>query len=182
MFDRAARVGGDLRLLSLGQLGLRVVILVAPLVCTGVTFAAASDWIVWVLLVVLAASIECALHAESNLGFAVILVLALHWLATVDDRSTPYTLAAALAIAVFHTAMAAAGVAAPSARWTSAMWGRWGRRLGCVVLITVAAWLVELSLRTTDLAGSAIVLGAALIALTVAALALRARSLSSEPR
>lgn len=179
MFGRFDEARHDLRSLSLDQLCLRLIVLIAPLVCTSATFAASSNWIPWLLLFVFIGAIECATHTDSNLGFGLIIVQALHWIATVDDRRTPWLLVAALAIAAFHTAMAASGVSAPAARWSRPMRSRWARRLALVAMITVAAWAVELSLTTTDLAGSALVLAASLVMLTLAALALRARSLSS---
>jgi hypothetical protein len=177
MIDRMTVVRHDLRSLSRDQFFMRLVVLVMPLLATCATFAAASHWIAWLLILVLAGAVECAIHAESNLGFGIVVVIALHWIATVDDQTTPWALVVALSIAVFHTAMAASGVAAPAARWSKAMRVRWLRRLGIVIVLTVVAWCFEVFVAGTDQRGSAVVLAAALGALTVVALALRARAL-----
>jgi hypothetical protein len=177
MVDRLNVVRNDLRTLSRDQLALRLVVLVMPLLATCATFAASSNWIVWFVLLMLVGAVECATHAESNLGVAVIVVLALHWIATVDDQTSPWTLVVALSIAAFHTAMAASGVSAPAARWPKRMRVRWLRRLGIVVILTVVAWCLEMLVAGTDQDGGAVVLAAALGALTVAALGLRARAL-----
>ena len=161
---------------------MRVLIVTMPVVATFVTFVASADWFVWVLPVVLFGAIQCARDGESNVGLGVIVILTLHWLAAVEDRASPWTLVVALAIATFHTAMAASGVAAPDARWSTPMRVRWVRRLAVVMVTTIMAWALEMLLADADLVGSAVVLATALAVLTLAAVTLRARALRSSWR
>lgn len=160
----------------------RLVIVAMPVVATFATFVASSDWFVWMLPVVLAAALVCAFRRESNAGLAVIVILALHWVAAVEDPTDPWLLVVAMSIAVFHTAMAAEGVAPPGAPWSPAMRARWLGRLAIVLVLTVVARAVEVVVEGADLEGSALVLAAALTVLTIAALTLRARALRSSWR
>ena len=162
-----------------GQLALRLLVLIAPLVALGAGFAAAGGWTVWLLVVVLVGSIDCAVRPESHLGLGLVVVLALYWLAAVDDVRTPWTLVAAVAIAVLHAAMAAAAVAGPGGHWSPAMLARWRRRFAAVVVLTAMAWTLEVVLAGARIEGTMIVMLAAMTALTTSALVLRARSLRS---
>jgi hypothetical protein len=177
--DRLDDAGRGLRSLTRGQLSLRLLVLAAPLVALSAGFAAADGWSLWLTLLVIVAAIECATRPESHLGLAVVVVLALYWLGAVDDVRTAWTLAAGVAIAVFHAAMAAAAVAGPAGRWSRAMRARWLGRFATVVGLTATSWCLEVVLAGAQIRGTVIVLLAAMAALTATALALRARSLQS---
>lgn len=159
--------------MSIDQVVLRVCVLVAPLVAVAAAFAAAGH-VVWAVgVLVLFAAAVCAMQPDSNIGFFVIVLLAWHWAATVDDRRTVWLLVAAVALCIFHTAMAATTIAPSSARWSPSMRARWWRRLATVIAVTIAAWCVELIVAGTHAAGNAVLLLVALVLIVVAAMVLR---------
>jgi hypothetical protein len=116
--DRFGGTGLGLSALTRGQLALRLLVLIAPLGALGAGFGAAGEWSVWLVVVVLAGSVDCALRPESHVGLGLIVMLGVYWLAAVEDVRTPWTLVAAVAIALFHAAMAAASVAGPAGHWS----------------------------------------------------------------
>ena len=138
----------------------------------------ASSWSPWLLLLVLVGAVDCATQIESNLGLLMILLLAWHWGVTVDDLRTPWTLVEALALALFHTAMAAAASVPSAGQWSAAMRIRWLRRFGVVATLTLASWLAQVALTGSRLTGSGLLLFVALVAMTASALLLRAGALS----
>jgi hypothetical protein len=156
----------------------RVLVVVGPAVTMCSAFAGDAAWSPWLLVLVVLGATECALHADSHVGLGVIVVLVWHWAATVDDVRTPWVVPAALGIAVFHTAMAAAATTPPSASWPPQMWIRWVRRFGSVSIAIVVAWLASLVVASADIAGNALLTFVALAIVTATALVLRARSLS----
>jgi hypothetical protein len=165
--------------LARGQLGLRLAVLVAPLSALAAGFASAGGWSLWLSVIVVLCAAYCAARPESHVGLGVVVVLALYWLAAVDDLRTPWTLVAALSVAVLHAAMAAAAVAGPAGRWSSPMRVRWLRRFAALGVLTAVAWALEVALAGAQLRGTMVVLLAAMVALTALALLLRARSLQS---
>lgn len=174
-FDRLQRELGSL---TADQIVLRSIVMVTPLLTMCAAFASSSHWSVWLLLLAAVAALDCATHPETNLGLLVILLLVWHWGATVDDLRTPWTLVAALSIALFHTAMAAAASVPPAGQWSAAMRIVWQRRFGVVAAVTLAVWCLQLALAGSRPAGNAVLLFAALTALAATALLLRAGAVS----
>jgi hypothetical protein len=149
---------------------LRVLILVSPLVSVGCTRLAAGHTVPAIDLVVVALASACVVVPDSHLGLVVVLLIGIEWLATVDDPATPWSVAAAMSIAVFHAAMAAASVAPPAARWTSAMCRRWMRRSFVVMAASAGTWAIMTVINTFDLASSSVLVTASLLTLAIAGL------------
>ena len=168
----------EIALWTVDQIVLRLAVVATPLVAISAAFAGASSWSPWLLLLVLVGAVDCATQIESNLGLLMILLLAWHWGVTVDDLRTPWTLVAALALALFHTAMAAAASVPSAGQWSAAMRIRWLRRFGVVATLTLASWLAQVALAGSRLTGSGLLLFVALVAMTATALLLRAGALS----
>jgi hypothetical protein len=162
---------------TIDQVVLRVAVFVTPMIAMWAAFTSASTWSPWLLLLVVAGAF-CAAQTETNLGLLVIVVVAWYWVATVDDMRTPWTLVVSLALALFHTAMAAAASVPPAGRWSAAMRIRWLRRFGVVAVITAVAWSVQIALAGARLTGNGLLLFGALVSLTAVALLLRAGALS----
>lgn len=157
----------------------RLAIIAAPLAGLAAAFAAASHASLWLTVLVFGLSAVCAVLPDSNIGLLVVVVLAWHWTGTVHDIHTPWVLVAAGAVATFHTAMAAATVAPPSAVWGREMTARWARRLGSLFLVIGVSWVTSLALGHIRLRGNGPLLGASLLAIAAIALLLRAASLGS---
>jgi hypothetical protein len=167
-----------LRTLSTAQRMMRCAILLAPIIVLATIEATTgSVYPPFAVVVVLLAG-ACAVAPDGHLGLLTLLLLAWYWVATVDHPTAVATLVTALAVLVFHTALAAATVAPPAARWSRSMLHRWGRRCGVVAAATAAAWGTSRLLSDTSIDGSAALLSIALLTLAGGAVWLRRRSLA----
>jgi hypothetical protein len=147
---------------------LRVLVLVGAVGAFAATSAAAGGAPPLVAVVVVVLAGVCALDPESHVGLLIVGIVGVHWLVSVDDSSTPWSLAAGGALATMHLAMAAASVAPPAARWTGAMTRRWGRRAAATGAITAAVFGAVLVVGEGRVGGTAIVLVAALVSVMAA--------------
>ena len=120
----------------------------------------------------------CAAVPDSHTGLLVVALAGIDWWATVDDRVTPWSLAAAGALAVFHVSMAAASLAPVGAQWTPAMSMRWLRRtavLGAAICIT---WAGLAAIGDHRVPGNGLLLAAALLVVAGATLWARTASIT----
>ncbi|MEQ1873817.1 MAG: hypothetical protein ABL953_08830 [Ilumatobacteraceae bacterium] len=147
---------------------LRVLVVVSPvtaLMCT--RFAADhSPRVVNISVIVLA--VLCAAFPDGHMGLLVVLLVATQWFATVDSPTTPWSIAVAVLLTVFHSSLAAATVAPPAARWTRAMCRRWLLRPLAVMLASAATWAVIAATHRYEIASSDVLIAAALVGLAVA--------------
>ena len=148
---------------------MRLCILGAPLIAVGATSAAGYTTSA-VNVAVVAAAFVCALAPDSHTGLLVVGLIAIQWTVAVHDTTTPWVLAVAVSISVFHAALAAAIAVPPAARWTRAMVVRWTRRLVALVLASGCTWVVVRLVDTVEVAGSALLVTASLVVLAVAGL------------
>jgi len=149
---------------------LRGLVLTSPLVGVACTWLAADRTIIALDVAVVALAIVCAVLPDSHTGSLVVVIVGIEWWATVDDPVSPWLLAAALALTVFHVSMAAATVAPTAARWTPAMSRRWLRRTAVVGAATCVMWAAVAVIGDHRFPGNSLLLAAALVALAVAAL------------
>ena len=169
-----ARVGLLQRARGAGLL-VRMLIIAGPvaaIVCTHLAAAGAPFVLDLVFLdsLIVVLALVCVAYPDGHLGMVVLALLTAEWLSGVDDPATPWALALATSFLVFHTSLAAAAVAPPSARWTPAMCRRWLRRAAVLMAASVATTGVVIGAASLDLAGSGIVLAAALALLTIGGL------------
>ena len=150
-------------------LALRLVALVSPFAAVACTWSAAGRTVPLVAVLVLPLAAVCAFVPDSHTGLAVVLVVCLHWFAAVDDPATPWALAVAAALAAFHTALAAATVAPPSAVWTRAMRRRWLRRFGGALAASAGTWVAVRAIHDRHPVSAAVLMVAALVVLALAA-------------
>ncbi len=160
LLTRARRVG----------LFLRALVLFSPIVAVAFTRLASgrSTLAIDVFVVVLTAS--CVVVPDSHVGLLVVALIGVEWLALVDDTTTPWSLAVAVMLLLFHTSLAAASIAAPGAVWSPALRHRWSRRAGALALVCVATWLAVAAVNVYDLAASSALVAASLVVLAVAGL------------
>lgn len=151
-------------------LAARVTLVVVPPLGVLVTWIAAGEGRAWVVLVAGAVGALAARRPDGHAGLLAVGVLAVDWVATVDDHATPWVLVLAALVAVLHTAGAAAGVAPPRAVWTAAMRRRWLTRLGVAVGAAAVTWVVVALLDGRAGRGRAPVLVAALAIVVTGAL------------
>ena len=107
---------------------------------------------------------------DSHLGLLVVLLIGMEWLATVHDRATPWSVGAAVSLAVFHASMAAASVAPPAATWTRAMRRRWMRRSAALMVASAGTWAVVAAISGHHVASSSVLVAASLAAIASAGL------------
>jgi hypothetical protein len=150
--------------LSSHQRLLRLAIVAGPLLTLAATMVARGSFQPIALMVIGVLAIGCAISPDSHVGLLVVLLLALNWVQTVDDETTPWLLVAAAGLLVLHASMAAATVAPPAARWDRRMSRRWSARVAMVMAATAGAWSIAVGLADADLRGSAPVLVGALAA------------------
>jgi len=164
---------------------LRLLIAASPVVAVGCARAAgdrslfATDvdsvgiWVIIVELLIVTFALVCTAHPDSHFGAMVVVLVGIEWLAIVDQPTTPWALGAAASIAVFHMALAASSVAPLRARWTKAMQVRWTKRFVVLAATALPTWLAVVLLDSFELAGSRVLLGAALLILAAAGLWVR---------
>ena len=151
------------------------------MIAVACTSLAAGHTVPAVNAVILALAFGCVVHPDSHVGLLVVLVVAIQWLATVHDRTTPWSVGAAAALAVFHASMAAASVAPPAATWTRAMCRRWMRRSLAVMVASVGTWAVVAAIHGHHVASSAVLVAASLVAIAIAGLWARDGTLVAGP-
>jgi hypothetical protein len=157
---------------------LRGLVLTSTVVAITCTRFAAYRTVPVLDVAIVCLALVCAAVPDSHTGLLVVALVGIEWWATVDDRVTPWSLAAAAALAVFHVSMAAASLAPVAARWTPAMSRRWLRRtavLGAAICIT---WAGLAAIGDHRVRGNEFVLAAALIVVACAALWARTASIA----
>ena len=160
---------------------MRLLVLTSPLLAVGCTCLAAHRTVPAAGIVVLLLAAACAARPDSHIGLLVVLVIGTEWLATVHDRTTPWSVGAAVALTVFHASMAAATVAPPAAAWTPAMCRRWVRRPSILMAGSAGTWTVVAAVHSHQLIrGSALVV-ASLVVLALAGLWARDGTIGAGP-
>ena len=160
---------------------LRVLILASTVVAVGCSWLAAGHTVPVVDVVIFGLALACVALPDSHVGLLVVLIVGVEWLATVHDRATPWSVGAAVSLAVFHASMAAASVAPPAATWTRAMCRRWIRRSLTVMVASVGTWVVVAAIHGHHVASSAVLVAASLVTISVAGLWARAGTLDAGP-
>jgi hypothetical protein len=157
---------------------LRATVLLAPLLALVGLHQAADVSVVAIDVAVVALTLYCVVVPDSHVGLLLVVVVGIGWLAAVDDTTSPWSLFTALALLLFHLALAAASIAGSAAVWSPALRRRWSRRVGVLALACAATWLVVRAVNAYDLASSSALLAAALLLLAAAALWVRDATLT----
>lgn len=153
----------NLSLLSMQQLSLRLVVLIAPmvaLVAEGRAGAHVQTWFITFVVIICAGS---ALLPDSHTGLLVVLMIGLHWALALRDVTSAWVLVAALALLVFHVAGVLASYGPTSVVLGSSLLALWLGRCGVAAAVTVLVWLATRVGSGLDLPANGLVLGAALL-------------------
>ncbi len=161
---------------------LRVLVVISPLAALVSTRFAADHTLAFINIAVISLAFLCAVFPDSHIGVLVVLLVATQWFVTVDSTATPWSIAVAMSLTVFHASVAAATVAPPAARWTRAMWRRWSRRSMTVMIASAGTWLVVAVIDGYDIARSDVLIAAALLATAIAAMWARGSTVFSARR
>lgn len=157
----------------------RALIIAGALLALGSTRAAGEEPVLALEVIVASLGLITALWPDHHFGLLVVLLVGVHWLIAVDDATTPWVIAAAVSVALVHTAAAAASIAPPATPWSQAMTRRWIRRFGLITAASAPTLLMVLALEQTDPPTSPALLTAALLVLAIAGLWARHNSLTT---
>lgn len=147
-----------------------VAIVAATLAAAAGEFTADGHSARMVVVVIVGAAVAAAIP-DSHAGFVVIAIVTLRWALAVDDVTTPWALAVAIGLLMFHTVIALMAVTPPTANIDRRLLQRWLRRTGWIALATTVVWTLATTLQRQQLAGTAPLTFAALAALTIAIVA-----------
>jgi len=131
-----------------------------------------------VCVAVVALSIWTALRPDTHTDIFVMIIVVAFWLAQIDDVVTPWAIVVALALAGHHVAISVMASAPHGAIFAPTILRRWLRRCGIVATATIGVWALVVGLDRRHATGNATLSLAALVALIVAMMVIRARSLS----
>jgi len=134
----------------------------------------ATPWFVVVVLAGLA--VASAVRPDTHVALGFVIVFAALWLGHVDRRTSPLVLVAAAGLAVVHIASAAAALGPPEAGLPATLVAGWVRRSGLVLAGTAAVWLATVVMGSLDASASALLTGAALVAVAAGGWLLNIRS------
>jgi hypothetical protein len=157
---------------------LRILIVASPLVALACTLAAADESLPVVKFVIIAAVLACAVYPDSQTGLVVVLLIGIEWWVTVDEQTTPWSIAVAASLAVFHASMAAASVVPPSAVWTRSMRRRWVRRCATLALAGPVTWAIVVAMHDRGAVSSQVLLAVSVLSLAIAAVWARSGTLA----
>jgi hypothetical protein len=149
---------------------LRILVLLSPLAALACLRLAAGRTLIVVDIAVMVIVACAVVLPDSHFGLLVVTIFGVAWLVSVRHPVSPWSLATALALLVFHTALAASSIAAPSAVWSRALRRRWSSRAGVLALSCVAAWLVVAAVNVYDVASNSVLVIAALVVMSLAGL------------
>jgi hypothetical protein len=139
----------------------RLAIAASALLAAGCTAALADGSRPWQwLLIIGVPGVACAVLPDSHFGLVVIVAVVVPWLASVDDRTSPWSAVLGVLLAVFHVSMAAAASAPGAARWTPTMSRRYLQRVLAASAAAVFAWLVIVGLDEYAPSSPAVAVGA----------------------
>lgn len=123
------------------------------------------------------AAVACA-RADTHVGLVGGGIVVWQWLATVDDTATPWAVAVAACLLMFHTLLALMAVTPITAVVSPSIARSWGRRVLVALLAPLAVWVCVLLLDERQIPGNVLLTFAGFVTLTV--LVFVARN-SSEP-
>lgn len=152
------------------QVPIRAAIVVSVALAIACTRSAGDGSVAAIDVGLVGLGLASAILPDTHVGLVVIGAVCLNWVAMVDNPATPWAIGVAVAIAMFHSATAAASVAPLGASWTAAMARRWSRRFVVVAAVSIPVWAATAVLDRADVGRSPVLVAAAL--LSVAALGL----------
>jgi hypothetical protein len=166
-----------------GQRWLLAVIAVLSPVIACIVIGAATDFTPTAVAVIVGLlAIASAVRPDTHIAVFVIVVVVVFWLARIDDVTTPWALIVAVALFAYHAVISLMSTAPSSAVFDHATVRTWLRRSFLVVVGTVAVWGLVLALDQGRRPGNGLLSLAALAALMIAIVLVRARSVSRQDR
>lgn len=156
-------------------------VVTAVVSATGAVLAATAaneGWWPIGLVLVFGLALASAVRSDNNTALLAIGVIIWHWLATVDDVSTPWLPVAGGCLLLYHSVISLSASVPPGGNVASDLLAQWAARIGLGIVATVAVWLVVTVFDRGDTAGNGLVTGIALAVATAGALMIRTRSIN----
>ena len=134
------------------------------------------------LLVIGFLALLSAIQPDGHLPLVTIVAVAGYWIAVVSDRASPWSIAVAALLYLFHTVTALMAMTPNSATIDRATLWRYAARSGVIALVLAVTWGIVELFAGRHAPGNAVLTGAVVVVLIAAAFTVRAASLgSSEP-
>ncbi len=130
----------------------------------------------WVVVLVGVLAVVAAVLPDDHLALVVMAVVVMHWLSLDPDVASPWSMAIAGCLYLFHTVIALMAVTPHSAVVDPAILRRWLARSVVVVASTGAVWALVAAFERRDAPGDVALTVVSLAVLTAAIVALRLRS------
>ena len=146
----------------------RLAIVVSPILATLCTTLAAGEPFLITSAAIVTLGVACAVLPDSHLGLLVIVLVAAEWTIRVPDPLSPWSIGLAALIAVFHTALAFAGIAPAGADLPRSIYIAWIQRALASIGLSIVVWAGVVALDRVDFGRQAPLVAAALIALAIA--------------
>ena len=153
-----------------GQLALRIVVVLAGLAAVASIRLAATESQPMLDLAIVALVGFSALFPDWHSGLLVVALVGVGWALAVDDPATPWAMAAAAAVAAFHSTLALATIAPIGARLDRATYRRWARRTAAVIALVPPTWLAVVVAERLEFGASQLLVGLALVVVAVGAM------------
>jgi len=174
--DWLQRLIDRLALVSWQRWALIALAVVAATAASTVTALAAGRQTDVVLVLVVGLGVASAVRPDSHTAAVVMAIVVWQWLASIDDAMTPWVIALAALLFVFHAAVALMAVAPVSAEIEWSVLVRWVRRGVVVVGATAAMWALVAVMNERRAAGNVALTVVGLLVLTALVLVMRIAS------
>jgi len=177
----AAEVGRQLGRVSPQRWSMSFAALVAAAGAAVVTGAAAGGQSLFAITLVIGLAGLTVARPDTHLGLGVLVTVVWYWLAAVEDPTSPWVMAVAVALFVFHAVVALLATTGPAATIDPVSLRRWLLRSTAVVAATVTTWLVVVVFDRQSSPGSVWLTALALVAALALTAALRSALPHDEP-
>lgn len=155
---------------------LRLVTVAAPLGAMLAVAAEVNAWWPFGLVVVTILAAASAFRPDSHTGIVVIVIVAAHWLATVDRSESPWLPVASVCLLTYHAVTAMTATFPAGGNVPSETIGRWVLRTAVGGGFTVALWALVVFLGRREAPGNGLLTALALAIVAGAAIMIRSRS------
>ena len=128
------------------------------------------------IALMVALAIVAVIRPDAHGALVVEVVVVWHWLAAIDDVTTPWVIPFAVLLFVFHSVIALMAVTPLTSHVHGELLLRWMRRSGAVVAATIGAWAIVVVMDQRRAPGSAALTVLGFTTLTVLIVVMRERS------
>lgn len=167
----------DQVLVTTRQRWMLMIVAVASIGSSSLAIVAATPFNdTWVVFCVVVLALVVAMEPSEQLGLVLMGIVVFHWLALKPAVTSPWAIALALGLFVFHTVVALMAVTPHSAVIHRLVLLRWFRRSGWAVVSTVGVWAMVYGFEQRNAQGNVALSALAFAVLGAAVVGLRQRT------